>query len=171
MRCSLCIPHGPTAAINTRWELSLLTSLAYAPCHAVADIQSKYADVYMYMFDYQQRVRPLHKAWYGVQHGDNVGYDFGIPLMPRFANLFPDQCDKDISLFIMEMYTNFAKLGNPTPQPVSDVTFERYNSSQRAFLRVDKKSEMKASFAPRRMSFWNDYYPKLMEVKFKKRQW
>ena len=98
-------------------------------------------------------------------------YDFGIPLMPRFANLFPDQCDKDISLFIMEMYTNFAKLGNPTPQPVSDVTFERYNSSQRAYLRVDKKSEMKASFAPRRMSFWNDYYPKLMEVKFKKRQW
>ena len=125
----------------------------------------------MYMFDYQQRVRPLHKAWYGVQHGDNVGYDFGIPLMPRFANLFPDQCDKDISLFLMEMYTNFAKLGNPTPQPVSDVTFERYNSSQRAYLRMDKKSEMKASFAPRRMSFWNDYYPKLMEVKFKKRQW
>ena len=44
----------------------------YAPSHAVADIHSKYADVYMSMFDYQQKVRPLHKAWYGVQHGDNV---------------------------------------------------------------------------------------------------
>ena len=88
--------------------------------------------------------------------------------MPRFAYLFPDQSDKDVSSFIMEIYTNFAKFGNPTPQPVSGVTFERYNSSQRAYLRVDKKSEMKASFAPRRMSFWNDYLPKLIEVKFEK---
>lgn len=140
-----------------------------APSHAVADIHSMYADVYMCMFDYQQKVRPLHKAWYGVQHGDNTLFDFGVPFMPRFAYLFPDQSDKDVSLFIMEMYTNFAKLGNPTPQPVSGVTFEKYNSSQRPYLRVDKKSEMTASFAPRRMSFWNDYHPKLMEVKFEKK--
>ena len=63
----------------------------YAPSHAVADIHSNYADVYMYMFDYQQRIRPFHKVWHGVRHGDNVGFDFGNPFMPRFANLFPDQ--------------------------------------------------------------------------------
>ena len=115
------------------------------------------------------RVRPLHKAWHGVQHDDNVGYDFGVPLLLRFVSLFPDQSDKDVSLFIMEMFTNFAKLGNPTPQSVNGVTFEKYNSSHRPYLRVNKKSEMTASFAPRRMSFWNDYHPRLMEVKFEKK--
>ena len=138
----------------------------YAPSHEVADIHSKHAPVYMYEFDYQQRIRPLHKKWYGVQHGDNVAFDFGNPLMPHFSYLFPDEADKNVSLFIMRLYTNFAKFGDPTPQPVSGVTWERYNSSHRAYLRVDAKSKMAASFAPRRMSFWNDYHPKLTEVKF-----
>ena len=155
-------------ALRTQLVDLIGDQLFYAPSHAVADIHSKYADVYMSMFDYQQKVRLRHKAWYGVQHSDNVFFEFGGPFMPRFAILSPDQSDKDVSSFIMEIYTNFAKFGNPTPQPVSGVTFERYNSSQRAYLRVDNKSEMKASFAPRRMSFWNDYLPKLMEVKFEK---
>ena len=31
---------------------------------------------------------------------------------------------------------------------------------------MDTSPELKASFNPRRMSFWNDYYPKLEQVKF-----
>ena len=33
-------------------------------------------------------------------------------------------------------------------------------------MRVGVKPRMEASFHPRRMSFWNDYYPKLMQLKF-----
>ena len=31
---------------------------------------------------------------------------------------------------------------------------------------MDTSPELKASFNPRRMSFWNDYYPKLVQQKF-----
>ena len=33
-------------------------------------------------------------------------------------------------------------------------------------LRVDTNTKMASSFYPRRMAFWNDYYPKLEEMKF-----
>ena len=64
------------------------------------------------------------------------------------------------------MYINFAKSGDPTPLPVSGVTWERYNSSHRAYLRVDAHPKMAAAFAPLRMAFWNNYYPKLAQIKF-----
>ena len=64
------------------------------------------------------------------------------------------------------MYANFARSGDPVPQQASGVAWERYNSSHRAYLRVDTNPKMALSFNPRRMSFWNDYYPKLTQLKF-----
>ena len=98
--------------------------------------------------------------WMGVVHGDNVAFDFGIPLFPGFPYV---EADKNVSLFIMLMYTTFAWTGVPS---ASGVTWERFNSSHRAYLRVDPNPKMEASFNPRRMAFWNDYHPKLVELKF-----
>ena len=53
-----------------------------------------------------------------------------------------------------------------TPQSVSGITWEGYNSSHRAYLQVDTIPKMKSSFNPRRVSFWNDYYVKLTETNF-----
>ena len=61
----------------------------------------------------------------------------------------------------MAMYANFARSGDPT---ISGIPWDKYNSSQRPYLRVDITPE--ASFNPRRMSFWNNYYPKLKQLKF-----
>ena len=61
----------------------------------------------------------------GVAHGDNVPFDFGIPLTP---GLTYNAVDRDVSLFIMATYANFARSGDPTPQPVSGVTWERFKS-------------------------------------------
>ena len=66
----------------------------------------------------------------------------------------------------MALYVNFARTGDPTPQPVSGVTLGKFNSSHRTYLKVEVSPKMAASFHPRRMSFWNDYYPKLEQVKF-----
>ena len=98
-------------------------------------------------------------------HGANVPYEFGMPFYPDLLSDF-DAGDRNVSLFLMELYVNSAKSGDPTPQPVSGVTWERYNSSHRAYLRVDAHPKMAAAFAPRRMAFWNDYYPKLQQVEF-----
>ena len=135
-----------------------------APSHEVVDIHSEYAPVYMYEFAHRSKNGSFYAEWMGVAHAENLPFDFGIPMLPKFPEY--DAADRNVSLFIMALYVNFAKFGDPTPQPVSGVTWERYNSSHRAYLRVDTNSKMASSFAPRRMSFWNDYHPKLTEVNF-----
>ena len=138
----------------------------FAPSHEVADIHSKHASVYIYEFAHRPKNASIFPEWMGVVHGENVGFPFGIPLwFPRY-----DAADKNVSKFIMATYANFAKTGDPTPQPVSGVTWERYNSTHRAYLRVESKPKMAAAFAPRRMAFWNDYYPKLQQVEFDTRK-
>ncbi len=138
----------------------------FAPSHEVADIHSQHAPVYMYEFAHRPKTASIYPEWMGVVHFQNVPFDFGDPLY--FPNY--DATDRNVSLFIMALYANFAKTGDPTPQPVSGVTWERYNSSHRAYLRVDAHPKMAAAFAPRRMAFWNDYYPKLAQVKFETRK-
>ncbi|PFX33885.1 Neuroligin-4, X-linked [Stylophora pistillata] len=139
--------------------------LYYAPSHQVADIHSSFFSVYILEFAHRSKMVTNIPDWMGVVHGANRHYDFGIPLIPRFSSRY-DADDKNVSMFIMALYTNFAKFGNPTRQPVSGVVWVFFNSSLRAYLRVDTKPKMAASFAPRRMAFWNDYYPKLEQVKF-----
>ena len=86
----------------------------------MADIHSKYALVYMYEFAHRSKTASLTPEWMGVVHDANALFDFGAPLTLPFF----DDIDKDISLTIMELYTNFAKYGDPTPLPVSGVTWE-----------------------------------------------
>ena len=136
----------------------------FAPSHEVADIHSEVAPVYMYEFAHRSKFS-FNAEWMGVDHGTNAPYDFGSPLVPRWP-FQHSEADNNVSVFIMTTYANFARFGDPTPQPVSDVTWERFNSSHRAYLRVDANPKMAASFNPRRMAFWNDYYPELVELKF-----
>ena len=136
----------------------------FAPSYEVADIHSEVAPVYMYEFAHRSKVSLFNNnpMWMGVVHGDNVAYDFGIPWLPNFSSSF-NAADRNVSLLIMTMYANFARSGDPS---ASDVTWERFNSTHRAYLRVDANSKMAASFYPRRMAFWNYYYPKLTQLKF-----
>ncbi len=138
----------------------------FSPSHEVADIHSKVAPVYMYEFAHRPKNASIYPEWMGVVHFQNVPFDFGDPLY--FPNY--DEADRNVSLFIMAVYANFAKTGDPTPQPVSGVTWERYNSSHRAYLRVHHNPKMAVAFAPRRMAFWNDYHPKLAQVNFETRK-
>ncbi|XP_078377734.1 neuroligin-4, X-linked-like [Oculina patagonica] len=136
------------------------------PTHEIATIHSNFAPVYLYEFSHRSK----GNQHVGAAHGDNVPYDFGIPFLETSADAegFPnyDTIDRQVSWFVMTLYTNFAKYGNPTPQPVSGVTWQQFNSTHRAYLRVDANPAMVSCFDPRRMAFWNNYYPRLMRVEF-----
>ena len=132
-----------------------------APSHKVADVQSQVAPVYMYEFAHRAKTS-MGADWMGVVHAENIPFDFGVPFLPFFLPFY-SSADRNVSLFIMTMYANFARSGDPS---VSGVAWEKYNSSHRAYLRVDTSPKMMASFNSRRMSFWNDYYPKLVQLKF-----
>ena len=115
-------------------------SVFVAPSHEVADIHSQHAPVYMYEFAHRSKnTSYFPDEWMGVAHGEDVPYHFGFPLLPsRFTGY--DEVDKNASLFVMAVYANFARTGDPTPQPVRGVTWERYNTSNRAYLRVEDKA-------------------------------
>ena len=132
-----------------------------APSFEVADIHSQFAQVYVYQFAHRSKVTLLPE-WMGVAHGENVVYDFGIPMLSRVPLRF-DAIDRNMSLVMMAMYADFARSGTPK---VSGITWEKYDSTNRAYLRVDTDPKMTANFYPLRMSFWNDYYIKLTQVKF-----
>ena len=136
-------------------------NLYFAPSHKVADVHSQVAPVYMYEFAHRAKTS-MGADWMGVVHSENVPFDFGVPLLPKFLSLY-SPADRNVSLLIMTMYANFARSGDPT---VRDVAWDKYNSSHRFYMRVGVNPRMEASFHPRRMSFWNDYYPKLMQLKF-----
>ena len=152
-------------ALRSQLVALLNDYIYFAPSHEVADVHSPFAPVYMYEFAYSRATGNPSWTSVMVNHGDNVAYDFGFPLLPKFSPL-ANAADTNVSLFIMTTYANFARSGEPTPQQVSGVTWEKFNSSHRAYLRVDANPKMAASFYPRRMAFWNDYHPKLLQVKF-----
>lgn len=136
--------------------------LFFAPSHEVADIHSQFAPVYMYEFAHPATFSVARtEPWMGVPHAENVLFDFGIPLLPMFSSLY-SEADRNVSLLIMAIHVNFARSGDPT---LGNIPWERYNSSRRAYLKVDPNPKMAESFNPRRMAFWNDYYPKLTQVR------
>ena len=80
--------------------------LFFAPSHEVADVQSQVAPVYMYEFA-QRAKTSMGADWMGVVHSENVPFDFGVPLIPMFFPFY-SQADRNVSLFIITMYANFA---------------------------------------------------------------
>ena len=74
-----------------------------------------------------------------------------------------DDIDRNVSDMVITLFTNFAKYGNPTPQPVRGVSWEEFNSSRKAYLRIHSVPEMAINFQPTRMAFWNRYYENMLK--------
>lgn len=133
-----------------------------APTHAVSIFQSQLKPVYMFEFSHRSK-HQTSPEWKGTQHGDNTAYNFGAPLLNLIAPHNFSDADRVISDMVVTLYTNFVKFGKPTPQPVHGVTWIKFNSTNRAYLRIRKNPEMAVDFHPRRLAFWNRYFPKLLK--------
>lgn len=74
---------------------------------------------FVYQFDY----RPSYSnapLWHGVGHADEKGFVLGLPPGPDPFN-YPNATlhDHHVADFVTTMWTNFAKFGDPTPQPLN----------------------------------------------------
>ena len=139
-----------------------------APAHEIAVIHSRFAPVYMYEFGHRSKGGTPNAEWMGVSHGDNMPYIFGVPFLlvtNASEGITFDDTDRNVSLFIMAAYTNFAKSGDPTAFP-GGMEWGRFNSTHRDYLFLDASPKMASNFHPHRMAFWNEYRPKLVDVKF-----
>ncbi|KAK7482264.1 hypothetical protein BaRGS_00026507, partial [Batillaria attramentaria] len=77
---------------------------------------------YLYRFSYRPSNSP-YPLWAGVVHTDELPFVFGDPVsnINIFANRSWTDEDRLMSQEVMTMWTNFAKHGNPTPDPVEDL--------------------------------------------------
>lgn len=132
-----------------------------APTHTDLVLHSKHAPVFMYEFAHRSNLNPK-PLWKGVAHKDDTPYEFGFPLMNLTVLQEYNDADRNISDMLITLFTNFAKYGNPTPQPVLGVTWEGFNSSHMAYIRIQTQPEMAVKYRPTRMAFWNEYYERML---------
>ncbi|XP_047004343.1 cholinesterase 1-like isoform X1 [Schistocerca americana] len=119
--------------------------------------QSSEIPVYEYQFDYKDENSVL--GWYeGVSHGMELGLIFYQPYGNPNLN---KTSDEDITRTNMiNMWTNFAKTGNPTPTPVGGVTWQPYNSdAERNYLVIDAPMAAARDVYGSRMDFMHSLLP------------
>ncbi|KAJ0178416.1 hypothetical protein K1T71_006239 [Dendrolimus kikuchii] len=128
-----------------------------------AMLKAKYGcPVYFYEFVYDGALNFLKKVHgisrKGAAHADDGGY------LMKCNKLTGTLSDDDILIrnMMVEMWTNFAKNGNPTPQTDSLITtkWEPINTSGPARLVIDKRLSMEYEIYPERTKFYEEVYCK-----------
>ena len=131
------------------------------PAHASLTFHSKQSPAFLYEFAYRSKLDPSAE-WLGVRHKDDTPYQFGFPLMNLTVLQNYDEADKNVSDMIITLFTNFAKHGDPTPEPVGGASWDRFNQSHMVYLRIQEKPSMAINYQPTKMAFWREYYKKLL---------
>lgn len=133
-----------------------------APTHADLLLHSRNAPVYMYEFDHRSTLNPS-PSWKGTAHKDDTPYQFGFPLMNLTILQQYDDVDRNVSDIVISLFTNFAKYGNPTPQPVRGLSWDGFSSGHMAYLRIHSQTEMAVNYKPTKIAFWNEYYENMLK--------
>ncbi|XP_052219028.1 neuroligin-2-like [Dreissena polymorpha] len=149
-----------------------------APLLKMAQEHSKRNDTYLYSFAYSTQSED-YSHWSGGVHGDELPYIFGAPLVGGLSP-FPSTYttpEIELSKFMMRMWTNFAKTGDPN-LPEAGATnsgnpyypeerWPKYNISKQSYLHIgniDRKgSKVKDFFKSRETALWTKLIPKLNE--------
>ncbi|CAH3107518.1 unnamed protein product, partial [Porites lobata] len=121
--------------------------------------------VYFYVFEHRPDFSKLPE-WAGAFHGADIGFVFGAP----FANISSpmeffipkySEIEKGLSLYIMRLWTDFAKSGDPNG-PHSPVTWPKFSKVNRSYLALDVKPKEKKKYRAKELEFWNSLIPKVI---------
>lgn len=157
--------HWPGNSNNaSKIRQSLIDALTdyfvVAPTHASLAFQSRYSSTWLYEFRHRSQHSPK-QDWEGVAHGDITAYAFGVPLLNlSLPHPYTDE-DRNISDFMVTVYTNFVKTGVTTSKPVYGVNWKEFQPNDQAYLRIEANPHMAKDFEPLKVAFWNDYLPEL----------
>ena len=122
-------PHIYDGEQNRHAYAMLETDTTFGvPADAHAKWQSDLAPVYYYMFDYVSDNTNMDD-WMEAWHILDIPYVFGLYFFPynpeaheqsEFSDIFMISAieeDEQYSYYMLELWTNFIKYGNPTPDP------------------------------------------------------
>ncbi|XP_026747799.1 esterase FE4-like [Trichoplusia ni] len=116
--------------------------------------------VYKYLFSYEGE-RNFVKVLFGLTasgacHADDLGYVFDPP---EFAGMPVTETDQRVIDAMTKMWTDFAKYGNPTPQPTDSIPEWRpVDEVQRPYMNIGNPIRAESRVFSDRMAFWDLYY-------------
>ena len=121
----------------------------------------KIKNTYLYNFAYMPKFMRIPE--WGVAHGLELEYIFGLPLAGESAKRWflknATEEDRKMSRKMMKLWTDFAKTGKPGMGFVSiDAVKKQYNV-------IGSNITVKENYDPKMMTFWNDYIPGMVKMK------
>lgn len=156
--------HWPGHNNSTKIRESIIDALTdyfvVAPTYASLIFQSQDSPTWLYEFRHRSHHSPKER-WEGVAHGDITAYVFGVPLLNGSSPHPYTADDRNISDFMVTVYTNFVKFGNTTPEPVYGIKWSNFQPNYQVYLRIEASPQMSKDFKPLKVAFWNDYLPGL----------
>ncbi|XP_052762657.1 acetylcholinesterase-like [Mya arenaria] len=134
--------------------------------------QNLYNRTYMYLFNYKSRYDYV-PTWRGVAHGQELQYVFGYPFINQtYRDLFGvyprqvydiDFTDRNISEYMISLFTNFSNSGNPTDSKYTvsnfgNIPWLEYNLQNHSYLEIGNKTQNRVNFRQRQYVFWREYF-------------
>ncbi|XP_055945531.1 neuroligin-4, Y-linked-like isoform X3 [Argiope bruennichi] len=104
----------------------------------------------------------------GSYHESELYYIFGFPHM-NLSNALRLPEDKEVSNIMIQLWTDFAKHGNPTPRGVNEenmvknFTWRQYTEEEDCFATLGLQPFVARSYESERMTFWNHFVPLFTE--------
>lgn len=131
-----------------------------------------YNKTYFYVFDYKSRFDNL-PPWRGVAHGQELQYLFGFPYINQtYKDLFGvyprqqydiDFSDRNVSEYMISLFTNFSDSGNPTQKisftsNYSRIPWLEYNIHNHSYIYIGNKTKNDVNYRQENYAFWREYF-------------
>jgi carboxylesterase type B len=135
----------------------------------LAQYISKNSPAYVYRFDIKPRTNSAVEGvpeWMGVPNKFDLIFVWGLPYWSVLPNNTQwDPADKRVSDIIMTLWANFIKYTNPTHIGVY-IKWDPFVIDTQGVLIIDRSFNMSNfnSFNYQSVKFWNNYFPKVMEL-------
>ncbi|XP_034556606.1 bile salt-activated lipase-like isoform X2 [Notolabrus celidotus] len=125
---------------------------------------------YSYVFSQPSRLSGVtFPSWMGADHADDVSYVFGKPFTTIIGYV---QSHRDVSRYMMNYWTNFAKTGDPNKGESVPTTWPEFPSPGHKYLEINSdmdedyvRQELRLPF----VNFWTVVLPKLSEANFEQK--
>ncbi|KAL5014368.1 hypothetical protein ScPMuIL_008638 [Solemya velum] len=139
----------------------------------VMRLHTIYNRTFMYVFNYKSWNDYL-PPWQGIGHGQDLQYVFGFPYMNQtyidLTGIYPrqdyDYSDRNISEYMISLFTNFSATGFPTPTSYDVSSFRNtswfeYNNKNHSYIIISNKTINQLNFRQKEYGFWRQYYPQI----------